>query len=233
MTDETGREELLRALQKKLCYSFEDRVLLEEALTHSSYANENAVKFNERLEFLGDAVLELVASNRLYHACPDCDEGQMTRLRAQIVCKNSLSKWAAETGLKPLIRIGKSLVKSGPTDSVAADCVEALFGAVFIDGGFHAAAKTVSAFLDTKAEISGADVIKDPKTVLQEYYQRRGMGVPHYHLAERTGPEHASNFKIQLIRSGKIMAEAWGATRQEAEFKAAEMTLKEMTQPDR
>lgn len=228
MKTDKGREELLRAFQKKLRYQFNNIDLLQEALTHSSYANENGVKFNERLEFLGDAVLELVTSNRLFLSYPDYDEGQLTRLRAQIVCKNSLSLWAAEMGVKGLIRIGKSLVKSGPTDSIAADCVEALFGAIFIDGGFQNAAEAVSNFLQTKQEISGAAVVKDPKTELQEYFQRQGMDVPRYEMLERVGPDHASNFKVRLMTGDKILAEAWGASTKEAEFKAAGIALKKI-----
>lgn len=228
MKTDKGREELLRAFQKKLRYQFNNIDLLQEALTHSSYANENGVKYNERLEFLGDAVLELVTSNRLFLSYPDYDEGQLTRLRAQIVCKNSLSLWAAEMGVKGLIRIGKSLVKSGPTDSIAADCVEALFGAIFIDGGFQNAAEAVSNFLQTKPEISGASVVKDPKTELQEYFQRHGMDVPRYEMLERVGPDHASNFKVRLMTGDKILAEAWGASTKEAEFKAAEIALKKI-----
>ena len=225
MKTDKGREELLRAFQKKLRYQFNNIDLLQEALTHSSYANENGVKFNERLEFL---VLELVTSNRLFLSYPDYDEGQLTRLRAQIVCKNSLSLWAAEMGIKGLIRIGKSLVKSGPTDSIAADCVEALFGAIFIDGGFQKAAEAVSNFLQTKPEISGASVVKDPKTELQEYFQRQGIDVPRYEMLERVGPDHASNFKVRLMTGDKILAEAWGASTKEAEFKAAEIALKKI-----
>ncbi len=228
MKAERGREELLRALQEKLQYRFNDLELLQEALTHSSYANENGVKFNERLEFLGDAVLELVTSNKLFLLYPDYDEGRLTRLRAQLVCKSSLNLWAAEVGLKNLIRIGKSLIKSGPTDSVAADCVEALFGAIFLDGGFTRAAEAVENFLNTKPEIWGAAVTKDPKTELQEYFQRQGRGVPSYETVERTGPEHASKFKVRLAAEGRILAEAWGPSTKEAEFKAAEAALKKI-----
>ena len=225
MRNENGRADTLRALQIKLGYTFGDEALLDEALTHSSYANENGTQYNERLEFLGDAVLELVTSNRLYRAFPDYDEGKLTRLRAQLVCKESLSRWAKELQLRALIRVGKSLIKSGPTESVAADCVEAVFGAIFLDGGFTAASAAVSRFLDTKPELSGAEVKKDPKTVLQEYYQQHGAETPHYYMAERSGPEHASRFRVQLLAGGKVLAEEWGNSIQEAEFKAAESVL--------
>lgn len=226
MHTKKGRGDGLRALQQKLSYTFRDENLLSEALTHSSYANENGGAYNERLEFLGDAVLELAASDRLFRVCPDGDEGRLTRLRAQIVCKNSLSAWAKDMGLKSLILVGNSLIKSGPTDSMAADCVEALFGAIYIDGGYDAAMSAVGKFLDTKSEISLSAVPKDPKTTLQEYLQGEGKGIPLYETIERTGPDHASKFKVRLVIDGKTMAEAWGSSTKEAEFKAAEEVLR-------
>ena len=121
MKDDKRREEQLRAFQLKLGYEFKNAELLTEALTHSSYANENNAAYNERLEFLGDAVLELVTSARLFAAYPGFSEGELTRLRARLVCKNSLNVWASENGLKPLIRLGKSI--KYPSDSMASDCV--------------------------------------------------------------------------------------------------------------
>lgn len=229
MNNTTGRGEYLCALQNKLGYTFRERATLDEALTHSSYANENAVPFNERLEFLGDAVLELITSRKLFAAYPDYDEGQLTRLRAQIVCKNSLAEWAREMGLASLIRVGRSLVKCGPTESVCADCVEALFGAVYLDGGYESARMTVEKFLETKPQISGATVVKDPKTKLQEYFQQKGMDVPRYETVERVGPEHALRFRVELTLGRKKLAGAWGQSIQEAEFRAAEEALKALS----
>lgn len=228
MYTEKGRGDALRALEHRLSYTFRDVSLLSEALTHSSYANENGGRYNERLEFLGDAVLELATSDRLFRVCSNSDEGHLTRLRAQVVCKNSLSAWAKEMELLNLILVGNSLIKNGPTDSMAADCVEALFGAIYIDGGYDAAMAAVGKFLDTKSEITLSAVQKDPKTTLQEYLQREGKGIPTYETVQRTGPDHASKFKVCLIIDGKILAEAWGSSTKEAEFKAAEEVLRRL-----
>ncbi|OUO95016.1 ribonuclease III [Cloacibacillus sp. An23] len=226
MKNDKRREEELRAFQLKLGYEFKDAALLTEALTHSSYANENGSSYNERLEFLGDAVLELFTSERLFSAYPDFSEGEMTRLRARLVCKNSLNDWASANGLKPLIRLGKSI--KTPTGSMAADCVEAVFGAVFRDGGYEAARGVVSRFLDTKEEAAAPVMEKDPKTELQELLQGSGESAPVYKLLERRGPEHASSFKVGLTAGGGLSAEAWGPSIKEAEFAAAKIALEKL-----
>lgn len=226
MKDDKRREEQLRAFQLKLGYEFKDAALLAEALTHSSYANENAAVCNERLEFLGDAVLELFTSERLFAAYPDFSEGELTRLRSKLVCKDSLSAWASDNGLRPLIRLGKSI--KTPTDSMAADCVEAVFGAVFGDGGYEAARDVVSRFLDSKEETAAPVMKKDPKTELQEFLQSEGKTAPVYKLIDRRGPEHASSFKVSLTAEGGLSAEAWGPSIKEAEFKAAQAALEKL-----
>ena len=221
-----GRGNDLCAFQQRIGYTFEKKELLEEALTHSSYANESGLlSFNERLEFLGDAVLELVTSEKLYSDYPKLAEGQLTHLRAQLVCKNSLSQWAEEIGLSPLIRIGKSLVKNGPTQSMEADAAEAVFGAVFLESGYVNAKSVILTFLENQKELASLDSV-DPKTELQLLYQRKNSGVPYYKTIERKGPDHALNFKVQVTLGEKILAEAWGTSIQEAEFKAAESALK-------
>ena len=225
MKENKGREEELRAFQLKLGYEFKNAELLREALTHSSYAHENNCAYNERLEFLGDAVLELIASARLFDAHPDYSEGELTRQRASLVCKNSLNDWAEENGLKPLLRLGKSIKR--PTDSMAADCVEAVFGAVFQDGGYEAAREVVSRFLDSK-EIAGRAAEKDPKTELQEYLQSEGKAAPVYKTLERRGPDHASSFKVSLSAEGGLFADAWGSSIKEAETKAAKAALEKL-----
>lgn len=224
MNDGRGREEDLRAFQLKLGYEFKDAGLLHEALTHSSYAHENNCPYNERLEFLGDAVLELITSERLFAALPNLSEGELTRLRASLVCKNSLSDWAEANGLKRLLRLGKSI--KHPTDSMAADCVEALFGAVFCDGGYDAAREVIARFLDTKETEHTAE--KDPKTELQELLQSEGKAAPVYKTVERLGPDHASSFKVTLTADSGLFAEAWGQSIKEAETKAAKAALEKL-----
>ena len=230
MQKNSEREKLLALLQKKIGYRFHTRELLEEALTHSSYANENAVPCNERLEFLGDAVLELVVSEKLFAAYPGCDEGRLTSLRARIVCKESLSEWACGIGLKKLIRLGNNFKKCGANDSMAADCTEALFGAVFAEGGYSAAASVIADFLACKDEIRDPAVKKDPKSELQEYTQAHSLGLPVYEIVDHSGPDHALSFKVRLTVGERIFSEEWGRSRKEAEFSAAEKALKKMRQ---
>lgn len=225
MSDDKGREEELRAFQLKIGYEFKNAALLREALTHSSYAHENDCACNERLEFLGDAVLELITSARLFAAIPHLSEGELTRMRAGLVCKSSLDDWAEKNGLKPLLRLGKSIKR--PTDSMAADCVEALFGAVFCDGGYEAARDVVSRFLDSK-EIDEGAAQKDPKTELQEILQSWGKAAPVYKTVERCGPDHASSFKVVLRAGEGLSAEAWGSSIKEAEIKAAKAALEKI-----
>ena len=226
MNNAAKNEAPLSQLEKKLGYKFTDKALLDEALTHSSYANESgSSRFNERLEFLGDAVLELVSSEKLYGEHADLDEGRLTRLRSKLVCRESLAEWARFAKLPGLIRLGKSLVKSGATESMSADAAEAVFGAVFLDGGYASAKDTVLRFLERQEKnISSEEA--DPTTRLQEFFQAQGKGVPYYSTVERKGPDHALKFKVQLTLGEEVLSESWGVTIKEAEFKAAEKALK-------
>ncbi|MCE5201895.1 MAG: ribonuclease III [Synergistaceae bacterium] len=228
MKDKREREASLCTFQKKLGYTFRKIEFLEEALTHSSYANESGLSLhNERLEFLGDAVLELITSERLYREYKTLDEGQLTRLRSRFVCKNSLGIWAGGVGIPDIIKLGRSLLKSGATQSVAADAAEAVFGAVFLDGGYGSALTVVDRFLDSQEVEASPDAL-DPKTELQELLQGQGRGVPYYKTIERSGPDHALHFKVQVTLGDAILAEAWGSSIKEAEFSAAELALKSL-----
>lgn len=219
----------LKEFQKKLGYKFNDAGLLEEALTHSSYANEAGLAaYNERLEFLGDAVLELVTSARLYSENPNLDEGELTRARSSLVCKKSLYKWAARVGIPELLKYGKSMGKNGATPAMSADAAEAVFGAVFMDGGYEKALTVVNVFLDSQYDEKKTDLI-DPKTRLQESLQKQGRNVPYYKTVERSGPEHDLRFRVQVTLDDKVLAEAWGSSIKEAEFKAAANALENPT----
>lgn len=227
MKDNNGCAGELCAFQKRLGYSFRNLGLLSEALTHSSYANELGLAcFNERLEFLGDAVLELVVSEMLYTGYPNLDEGQMTVLRSRFVCKNNLCERARLIGLAGVIKLGKSLKKSGVTDSMLADAMEAVFGAVFLEDGYLGAKRVIEKFLDADVAKSGKFLIHpDPKTELQEKMQAEGLGVPYYKNVERKGPDHALQFRVEVMLRGEILASAWGSSIKDAEFKAAEKAL--------
>ncbi len=226
MKNERERAQELLAFQKRIGYSFKNAELLEEALTHSSYANESGLPMHsERLEFLGDAVLELITSERLYSEYTELNEGQLTRLRSQLVCEKSLYNWAEEVGLLKMIKLGKSLLKKGATAAMAADAAEAVFGAVFLDGGYTKAIVVVTRFLNSLKGLASPDAI-DPKTELQELLQGQGRGVPYYKTVERIGPDHSLRFKVQVTLGEAVLAEAWGSNIKEAEFKAASLALK-------
>jgi ribonuclease-3 len=225
MKKERERSKALLIFQKKIGYLFNNEELLEEALTHSSYANESGFPVhNERLEFLGDGVLELVTSERLYKEYTELSEGQLTRLRSQLVCEKSLNRWSVAAGLPELIKLGRSLLKNGATMAMTADAAEAVFGAVFIDGGYKSASEVISGFLDCLKENTSPCFV-DSKTRLQELLQGQGRGVPYYETVERTGPGHSLRFRVQVTIDGTILAEAWGNNIKEAEFKAAAIAL--------
>lgn len=224
----SDRDKLTEAIQKKIGYSFMEKDLLTEALTHSSYANESgSSSHNERIEYLGDAVLELTVSDLLYSKYKDLDEGQLTRIRSQIVCEKKLYEWALAVGLRDAIRLGRSLIKKGPTSAIAADAAESLFGAVFLDGGYNAALTLAKAYLDFHGGELSPDR-QDSKTMLQETLQAMGRGVPYYRTVERTGPDHSLRFKVEVTIGDELLAEAWGNTIKEAEFEAAGAAFKKI-----
>lgn len=222
-----GRGERLSRFQATIGYLFKDIKLLEEALTHPSQANESGLSFNnQRLEFLGDAVLELVSSAELFSGNPQIKEGQLTRLRSHMVREPMLHKWAEHVGLSGLLLYGKSVGAKGVTGSMLADAVEAVFGAVFMDGGYDSAWAVVKGYLDFVSVEAGSQEL-DPKTELQELYQAEGAGVPYYKTVERKGPDHAMRFRVLATWGDQIIGEAWGASIKEAEFGAARAALAE------
>ena len=221
-------EKAAEEIQKMINYIFRKKDLLREALTHSSYANESGLPYhNERMEFLGDAVLELTVSDLLYDRYKELDEGQLTRIRSQIVCEKKLYEWALAVGLHGAVRLGRSLIKKGPTPAIAADTAESLFGAVFLDGGYSAALSLAKAYLEFHRDELSPDR-QDTKTLLQETLQAMGRGVPYYRTVERTGPDHSLKFKVEVTIGDELLAEAWGNTIKEAEFEAAGAALKKM-----
>lgn len=217
-------------VEQKIGYSFNDRSLLEEALTHSSYANEHALaKFNERLEFLGDAVLELCVSEELFLSRPDWDEGRMTDARTAIVREESLARWGRQIGLVGSLRLGRSLgsPSSLRSQSVLGDAAEAVIGAVYLDGGLDAAkkiAREVMELCGTAAEVVQS---KDPKSRLQELLQAEGRRPPSYSLVARSGPDHDARFTVELsLDDGQVWSSGTGSSIKAAEFRAAEEALR-------
>ena len=221
----------MEAFEEKLCHRFGDRRLLETALTHSSYANESRAagcESNERLEFLGDAVLELCVSERLYAAAPALDEGTMTRRRARLVCEGALFLAAQRIGIAQALRLGHGEERSGGRDkpSVVSDALEALIGAIYLDGGLDSARAFVDAHIMCVLMQQAGGEDRDFKTRLQEYVQKRHIGRLRYELVGATGPDHNRAFTMRVLLSEREIGRGRGSTKQGAGQQAAERALR-------
>ena len=227
---EFQRRKTLNALEERLEYRFHDLALLDTALTHTSYVKGDgrASAHNERLEFLGDAVLELCTSEYLYLRFPDYDEGAMTRLRAQAVCEGALYQVAREYGLGAMLLLGRGEDHSGGREkpSILSDAVEAVIGALYIDGGMEVAKGFIMRFVhNSVADAMGGRLIKDHKTMLQEYVQKRHMGQIVYELTGSSGPDHNKTFTMRVLVAGETAGIGEGRTKQEAGQQAARAAL--------
>jgi ribonuclease-3 len=216
----------LASFQERLGYSFVNIATLEEALTHASFAHEAGLPFfNERLEFLGDAVLELVVSAGLFNEYTHEDEGVLTRYRANLVCKDALSAWGTSMEIPRLVRLGKGLVHQGANASIIADASEAVFGAVFFDGGYEAASQVILRYLFFQSKSNAYDEKQDPKSLLQEETQKRGLGQPQYKVVSSEGPSHMPLFTVQLSIGDHFKAVGRGHSIKMAESKVAQQVL--------
>jgi ribonuclease-3 len=213
------------ALCRQLAYTFRDQDLLARALTHRS----KGIKHNERLEFLGDSVLNLVISSELYDRYPNLTEGELTRVRASLVRQPTLAAHARRLDLGQFIELGGGELKSGgyDRDSILADTLEALIGAVYQDGGMAQAGDVVRRLYQVQfAELDPGAIPKDPKTQLQEYLQKRSLPTPRYDIVEVSGEAHEQNFVIQCEVSGlSVPVRGEGNSRRVAEQCAAERAL--------
>ena len=218
------------SLEKKIGHSFRDRALLTTALTHSSYANENRGRgeCNERLEFLGDSVLGMVVADALFRRFPELPEGRMTRLRAQLVCEESLHRVASELGLGEYVRLGRGEEHTGGRrrTSILADAVEAVIAAMYLDGGLE----TAKAFIERQilSALDGAGPVmrvEDCKTELQELVQKKSGQSLSYELLGESGPDHDKTFNSQVSLNGRPVGSGSGRTKKEAEQAAARAAL--------
>ena len=215
-------------LLKKLEYSFNDIELLNEALTHRSYAAKN----NERLEFLGDGILNFVIAHELFKQYPDVQEGDLSRLRANLVNKESLAVIAKQLELGDVIRLGSGELKSGGfrRPSILADAVESIFGAVYCDGGFEPCRELiVRLYANRLSSPTDLQSLKDPKTQLQELLQSRRFALPDYQVTNVTGQAHAQIFHVRCnIKPMNIDVSGEGKSRRKAEQVAAEKAIAEV-----
>jgi ribonuclease-3 len=213
--------------QENLGYFFRDRGLLETALRHASYAHENGLtESNERLEFLGDSVLGMVVSHVLYEVRPDATEGELSNYRVEFVCRDALVRWAEKLGLARVLMKGKSLKNHTPP-SLFADAMEAVLGAVYLDGGYDAAVRTIRRYLfgSGTALLDGRNL--DAKSRLQVFLQAENMGLPRYEVLSVKGPSHSPLFSVWVHAGGKTWS-GMGASRKTAELAAAAAALEAM-----
>jgi ribonuclease-3 len=224
----------IRKLQKILGVGFSEPALLEQALVHSSYSNENpgsAVSHNERLEFLGDAVLGLVVAEKLYRDFPALSEGEMTKLRAFLVRRDTLAHVARNIGLGDFLYMGKGEESSGGRNRVAnlAGAMEAVIAAVYLDGGMAAADRAVNALLDTEWEkITSHGFTVDYKSRLQEITQSRYQVTPVYRLLSEAGPDHDKRFVVEVLVNSRSFGSGTGKSKKLAETEAARLALEKI-----
>ena len=223
---------MLSELEKNLNYTFRDRRLLENAVTHSSYANEkwkNSLASNERLEFLGDSILGFVVAEYLYRTYPDHPEGDLTRMRADLVCETSLAQVAVRLELGKHLLLGHGEEQGGgrTRNSITADAVESVIAAVYLDGGFAAAKKMVERLILSDVP-KGRPRNFDFKTALQELVQRKKNQVLAYVLLEESGPDHNKTFQVEVTLNGQVVGTGSGSSKKRAEQAAAEMAIEEL-----
>ncbi|MCI9147613.1 MAG: ribonuclease III [Hungatella sp.] len=214
----------LKELEENIGYRFEDQNLLFRAMTHSSYANEHRIEkrlCNERLEFLGDAVLEVVSSDYLYHRHPDLPEGELTKLRASIVCEPTLALCAGDIRLGEYLLLGKGEEATGgrTRNSVVSDAMEALIGAVYLDGGFASAKEFIHRFVLN--DIEHKQLFFDSKTILQEMVQAMGDTPLSYEMLREEGPDHNKTFEARALVGDTEIGRGIGRTKKAAESMAA------------
>ena len=215
---------LLEELEGKIGYCFQDKSLLKQALTHSSFSNEQKInkwKNYERIEYLGDAVLELISSDYFYHAYPEETEGNLTKMRASAVCEQALAITARELQLGGYMVFGKGEEQNGgrERESIIADAVEAIIGAIYLDGGLEQAKKFIHGFVLN--DLDHKRLFYDAKSILQERIQEAKLGELTYELIREEGPEHEKNFVMEARLNGETIGTGQGKSKKTAQQHAA------------
>lgn len=219
----------MKALEKNLGYSFKNESLLLNALTHSSYANEarGGIASNERLEFLGDSVLSVIVSDYLYKQFGNLPEGELTKLRASLVCEKSLCGFSRELNLGDFLRLGKGEEKGGgrERDSILADAFEAVLAAIYLDSNLETARSVVMRFVLKELKHTDDEVFKDYKTALQEIIQRNPEEYVTYILTGESGPDHDKLFEVEVHLNSNVIGKGAGKSKKQAEQMAAKQAL--------
>ena len=221
----------LEDIEKEIGYTFKQKELLKKALTHTSYAYEKGVESNEKLEFLGDSILEFLSSKYLYNNYPKLKEGEMTKVRATVVCEKSLYKIAKKHNFSDFLYLGKSEKMTGGSErpAILADSVEAVIAAIYLDGGLEKAEMFIIENLKNDIAIATTHVgDKDYKTVLQEKLQEHGDIKILYEITKEEGPDHDKRFEAQVSVNGKVLAKGKGKSKKEAHMQAAKKALEDM-----
>lgn len=215
-------------IEKSIDYKFKNRELLENALRHTSYAYENHTTSNEKLEFLGDSILEYVSSEYLFTHYKNLKEGEMTKVRATVVCEKSLYKIAQKHRFDEYIKVGRSErhTHGNKKPAIMADSVEAIIAAIYLDGGMEPAKKFIIENLKDEIEIATKNVgDKDYKTVLQEKLQENGEVKIEYSITNESGPDHDKTFEAEVEVNGKVLAKGVGKSKKAAQMQAAKKAL--------
>ena len=224
---------MINELEKAIGYEFRNITLLQNALSHSSYANErwhDSLKSNERLEFLGDSVLGMLVADYLYRTFPDRPEGELTRMRADMVCEKTLATVANRLGLGQHLMLGKGEELGGgrSRDSILADAVESVIAACYLDGGMDAAVQFIQKFILVNVPVTTKLHNADYKTALQELVQQKKNQVLAYRLVGESGPDHDKQFRVELTLNGEVVGVGTGSSKKRAEQAAAQAAIERL-----
>ncbi len=222
----------MKELEKRIGYTYKNIGFLENALTHSSYANEtkHGYKSNERLEFLGDAVLSIVVSDYIYRNCPKLPEGDLSKLRASLVCEKMLCRFSASLGVGDYLKLskGERNLHGNERPSILADAFEAIIASIYLDGGLEEARKFIMRFIEPEIKNPKPRVFKDYKTTLQEIIQKNPEERLSYVLTGESGPDHEKHFTVEVHLNNNVIGKGGGRSKKEAEQQAAREALKLM-----
>ena len=222
----------MKELEKRIGYHYKNISYLENALTHSSYANEvrHGVCSNERLEFLGDSVLSVVVADHIYRNCPDLPEGELSKLRAALVCEKSLCRFSKSLGVGDYLRLsrGEKNLKGNERPSILADAFEAIIASIYLDGGMEQARKFILRFVEPEIKNPRPRAFKDYKTTLQEIIQKNPEEHLTYVLTGEEGPDHDKHFFVEVHLNNNVIGRGGGRSKKEAEQQAAREALELM-----